>query len=320
MAAPERAGRPDALLLGPPSPALPGPGLVRSLDEELTARLRPLVAGLGGGRVLVDAHASKRAHECPAQLAAPRGPFAWNQRLALRRFGVEALRSLLTGAPRTPAEAVLAVGARLASEGAGQPASRSAEGWFASLTPGARASVVAAVTTWVTGAWADLPPGAGALGFRSGEDDRDWVCPGHPPVVLRGRAELRAWASAGGSPRRVVITVAAGCPSPTSEAALRLLALATTLADGQAPARAVALHPEAGDRRVLETTEAVLREAADEAVDVVSALAAARRAGELAHRPGRHCGWCARRDDCPEGTTWLAEEGLRRYGILPRPS
>jgi len=190
-----------------------------------------------------------------------------------RAIGVAAVERCVRGRSSAPSKAVSEVLAHgvedLAVEVSEHGGARPpwwAE-WYAGLPLGGKVLVQAEAVTWATQLWTALdwcrfvrPPVIG------GRDDW-WDCPGTRRLVVRGRAEVRAWAGT----RPAMLVVATGFPGPCWRAELAHRALVIALARGERsmPARVVGLWPASGLVRICEVDVAALSEAAAALVSAV---------------------------------------------------
>jgi hypothetical protein len=224
-------------------------------------------------RLQMGAYELAIARDHPERCALQRDGFVPSPARCRRAVGVAAVERCVRGRASTPHTAVAEV---LNSGLEDLAAAARAQGgqlppwwaqWYAGLALGGRATVQAEAVTWATQLWTALdwcrfgrPPVIG------GRDDW-WECPGRRLLVVRGRAEVRAWA--GGRP--VMLIVASGFPRIGWRAELAQRALVVALARGEnpIPARVVGLWPSSGLVRICEVDAAALSEAAAAVVSAV---------------------------------------------------
>jgi hypothetical protein len=167
-------------------------------------------------------------------------PFAWSARTARRSLGLTALRLVVAGSVRSPAD-----GVRQAVEDATRWARLdeqprwSLDRWLAGLTPAGRAAVGAEAVTWATRLWCALDwPALGGTPVIG--RDQWWESPHSSLLALRSRADVRT-----GSAQLVTLT---GPRRDTVRAELSVVALVEALRapDGEVPGRVVGWWPESG--------------------------------------------------------------------------
>ena len=100
--------------------------------------------------------------------------------------------------------------------------------------------------------------------------------------------------------RRLFIELKTGIERPEFIDDLRFYALVATLRFGVPPFRVATLMLEDGTYRPEAVTEDLLEAAARRAADAASRHVLLLDGQEAALRPGPWCGWCPRRDTCPE--------------------
>jgi hypothetical protein len=103
--------------------------------------------------------------------------------------------------------------------------------------------------------------------------------------------------------RRLFIELKTGMERPEFVDDLRFYALVATLRFGVPPFRVATLMLEDGTYRPEDVTEDLLEAAARRAADAASRHVALLTGQEPVLRPGPWCGWCPRRDTCPESMT-----------------
>jgi hypothetical protein len=211
----------------------------------------------------------RRAAEGPDALIQPDRPFAWSARTAQRMIGLSALRSLVSGRARAPAQAVRDVVAELSGGGQlGTRAPTSLEQWMSGLPPAGRAAAGAAAVTWVTRLWSELDWVAlVANGPMVIGRDHWWDSPHTSLLALRSRAEVRS-----GQAHLVVLN---GARRRSADTELCLVALVETLRGGvqAAPAAVVGWWPDSGHVVRIDACPAVL----DRGVAAVAMVLRARR-------------------------------------------
>jgi hypothetical protein len=209
----------------------------------------------------------RRAAEGPEALTDR--PFTWSAPTAQRMIGLSALRSLISGRARAPAQAVRDVVAELSGGGQlGTRAPTSLEQWLSGLPPAGRAATGAAAVTWVTRLWSELDWVAlAAKGPMVIGRDHWWDSPHTSLLALRSRAEVRSG--------RAHLVVLNGARRRSADTELSLVALVETLRDGVhgAPATVVGWWPDSGHVVRIDACPAVL----DRGVAAVAAVLRARR-------------------------------------------
>jgi hypothetical protein len=103
--------------------------------------------------------------------------------------------------------------------------------------------------------------------------------------------------------RRLFIELKTGIERPEFVDDLRFYALVATLRFGVPPFRVATLMLEDGTYRPEDVNEDMLEAAARRAGDAASRHVALLGGEEPGLRPGPWCGWCPRRDGCPESMT-----------------
>lgn len=251
-----------AALDAPPSAPDPSSWLAACRHaESVLARLAVRRGAAGPFRVT--------GHEIRTALGGGQGdanseaPFTWTARTARRPLGLAAVRLLLDGAVRSPAEAVrhrVAESTRLLAEGDARVSRL--DRWVAELSPSAAAIVGAAAVTWATRLWSAHDWSACADRPVIGRD-RWWDSPHSALLALRGRADVRT----GG----VGLVVLSGPRRDSVRAELSLVTLVDTLRtrDRSAPGHVVGWWPDSGHVMVVEPEPAVLTEAAEAVATVV---------------------------------------------------
>ena len=195
-------------------------------------------------------------------------PFAWSARTSRRALGLAAVRLLVAGGARSPAEAVRA---RLEESchwvREGNPCASHLDRWVAGLPPAGRAAVGAETVTWATRLWCALDWPALGSSLSIGRD-RWWDSPHSALLALRGRAEVRT--------DRANLVVLSGPRRASVRAELALVTLVDSLRAraGVVPGRVVGWWPESGHLVRVEPEPAVLTLGA-EAVGLVLAGAGA---------------------------------------------
>jgi len=252
--------------LAPAAIAVPVPEL-HEIRARLLRELPPLADELPeNARLQIGPHELAVARDHPDRCASGWDPFVPSPIRCKRAIGIAAVERCVRGRANSPQAAVAEV---LASGLEDLVTSASVEGaprppwwseWYRELAPGARAAVQAEAVTWATQLWTALdwscferPPVIG------GRDDF-WDCPGGRQLVVRGRAEVRAWAQS----RPVMLVVASGFPGDSWRADLAHRALVVALARGErsVPARVAGLWPTSGLVRLCEVDGPALSEAA----------------------------------------------------------
>lgn len=103
--------------------------------------------------------------------------------------------------------------------------------------------------------------------------------------------------------RRLFIELKTGVERPEFVDDLRFYALVATLRFGVPPFRVATLLLEDGTYRPEDVTEDILEAAARRAADAASRHVSLLGGQEPVLRAGPWCGWCPRRDTCPESLT-----------------
>ena len=200
-------------------------------------------------------------------------PFAWSARTARRSLGLAALRTLVAGEARSPAEAVrtrVAESSELVRDGS--PAVSGLDRWLAALAPAGRAAVGAAAVTWATRLWCALDWDAFASVPVIGRD-RWWDSPDSALLALRGRAEVRSDAGS--------LVVLSGPRRDSVRAELALVTLVEALrlrpGHGGVPGRVVGWWPDSGRVVRVEAEPALLTLGAEAVALVVAGTGMAAR-------------------------------------------
>jgi hypothetical protein len=239
----------------------------RATVLETVARIPQELADLavprpGGGSLRLTDHDVRTALAPPEVPPAPT-PFAWSARTARRALGLAAVRTLVAGEERTPAEGVratLAEGIRRAHMGDGlaSPMDR----WLAGLSPGGSAAVQAEAVTWATRLWCALDWSAFDERPIIGRD-RWWDSPHSSLLAIRSRAEVRTVAlDPAGRPLSVHLVVLGGPRRPSIRSELSVVAMVEAL---QAPAslppgRVVGWWPDSGHVVKVDIDQAAVRD------------------------------------------------------------
>jgi hypothetical protein len=214
--------------------------------EALDVARRALAALATRGRTgpsRITEHAVRTAFDPDAARAGGDPPFAWSARTARRPIGLAAVRALVAGEARTPADAVrarVADSSRLVRTGvAVASAPSSLDRWLTGLTPAGRAAVGAEAVTWTTRLWRALDWDALDRPLVIGRDHW-WDSPHSSLLALRSRAEVRAAAS------HLVVLSGPRRDSVRSELALVTLVESLRARGGAPPGRVVGWWPESG--------------------------------------------------------------------------
>jgi RecB family exonuclease len=130
-------------------------------------------------------------------------------------------------------------------------------------------------------------------------------------VVLTGAPDLVL-----GRTRRLVVDFKSGGAWPEHPEDMRFYALLLLLRTGVAPYRVATFFLDSGEWQAEDVTDEILRRAADRVVD--ASTAALRLFGGRAPQlsPGRHCGWCPVRSDCP-AVMGVVPAGPARFTVDP---
>lgn len=265
-------------------------GVIRA---RLLRELPPLVDELvEGERLQIGAHELVTAREHPDRCSPQPETFVPSPVRCRRALGLAAVERCVRGrspAPQIAVEEVLASGledlaASRAQEGAPKPPWWAP--WYEELPLGARAAVRAQAVTWATQLWTALDWSRFERSPVIGGRDDFWDCPGRHGLVVRGRAEVRAWAGT----RPAMLVVAPSFPGAHWREDLAHRALVVALARGErsVPARVAGIWPASGQVRICEVDATALSEAATALVSAtatwVDALIGAREQEGTAHR------------------------------------
>jgi hypothetical protein len=216
----------------------------------------------GGGSLRLTDH-DVRTALAPAEVPPAPTPFAWSARTARRALGLAAVRGLVAGEERTPAEGVratLAEGIRRARMGDGlaSPMDR----WLAGLPPGGSAAVQAEAVTWATRLWCALDWSAFDERPVIGRD-RWWDSPHSSLLAIRSRAEVRSVAlDPSGCPFSVHLVVLGGPRRPSIRSELSVVALVEALHAPASlpPGRVVGWWPDSGHVVKVDIDQAAVRD------------------------------------------------------------
>jgi hypothetical protein len=194
-------------------------------------------------------------------------PFAWSARTARRALGLAAVRLLVAGRARSPADGVQA---RLAESSLwvreGCSSASQLDRWLAGLSSAARGAVGADAVTWATRLWCAIDWSAFSTRPVLGRD-RWWDSPHSALLALRGRADVRTPLS------HLVVLTGPRRSSVRAELALVTLVESLRASRGAVPGRVVGWWPDSGHLVRVDPEPAVLTLGA-EAVALV--LAGAR--------------------------------------------
>jgi len=197
--------------------------------------------------------------------------FAWTARTARRSIGLAAVRLLVGGAARSPAEAVRArLGESVRWVREGNPCATQLDRWVAGLPPAGRAAVGAEAVTWATRLWCALDWDALGPEPVIGRD-RWWDSPHSALLALRGRADVRT------APASLVVLSGPRRESARAELALVTLVDALRGRGPTAPARVVGWWPDSGHLVRVEPEPAVLTLGAEAVAAVLTDAPPARR-------------------------------------------
>ena len=272
-------------LLTAPATTTVDPGARHRVGRRLVAAVREVVDGLPPGeQVVVTLPIVRKAHLRPDLLRVPDEPFGWKPIFVRRSLGLAVVAACADGRMRTPAEAVGPVAAEAVAEW-GRTGWRTHhwEPWFAGLTPGAQAMVLAEAASWATSLWCSFEWATlGPLAQVGGLDDQ-WTSPAPRPVRLKARSELQvplmtagqpSWEGEPGRPAVALVVLSSGIPGDGWEEELSYVALVAALRSPArpVPSRVMGLWPDAGRHHAVEIDEGALNRAADRVVSTVSAL------------------------------------------------
>jgi hypothetical protein len=218
----------------------------------------------GGSRRLTD-HVIRSAYAPVGSVPLPT-PFLWSARTARRTLGLAAIRSLVSGEARTPADGVRAALAD-AMRAVRDPARTASTfvRWLTGLTAAGRAAVHAEAVTWATRLWCALdwtrftsPPTIGR--------DHWWESPHSSLLSLRSRAEVRSvGVDVTGNPATVHLVLLSGTRRPSVRAELSVVALVEAMRAGPSlpPGRIVGWWPDSGHSVSIEVDLATLEAGVD---------------------------------------------------------
>ncbi len=269
----------DALtsaLVAPPTDV--APALWRDALNEARRALETLAARRAAGPARITEHTVRTSYDDAGFWAGGERPFTWSARTARRPIGLAAVRALVTGEARTPADAVrarVAQAGRLVREGAPVASGPlSLDRWLVSLSPAGRAAAGAEAVTWATRLWCGVDWDALAGPIVLGRDHW-WDSPHTPLLALRGRAEVRT--------RTAHLVVLSGPRRDSVRAELALVTLVESLRgrDAAPPGRVVGWWPESGQVVGVESEPRALvlgTTAVSRAVDACRPVAARRAA------------------------------------------
>jgi hypothetical protein len=212
-----------------PVPAVDRPVLARTVSQ-LQAELASLaaVAQTSGARRVTD-HTIRTTYD--QHDAGPETtPFSWSARTARRTLGLTAVRSLLRGEVRTPADGVRAALAQaIRSARDPQWPATTLDRWITGLSAAGRAAVHAEAVTWATRFWCALDwpalPTEPVIGR-----DHWWDSPHSSLLSIRSRAEVRfETTDTAGDPTSVHLALLGGTRRPSIRAELSVVALVECL-------------------------------------------------------------------------------------------
>jgi hypothetical protein len=259
------------VLLEPVSLMLDFHAVVQPLPQQLAALAVPRP---GGGAFRVTDH-QVRTSLSTGESPSTSTPFRWSAATARRAIGLSAVRALVTGDVRSPAQGVRAVMATAGKVSQGERPTSSMDAWLASLSAPARAAVAADGITWATRLWTALdwtafpePPMIGR--------DHWWDSPHSSLLAVRSRAEVRAIVAEQGDPGNPVsvhLVVLGGPRRATVRSELCVVALVESLLarNGPIPGRVVGWWPDSGHFLAVTVDRDALREGVK---SVAQALAA----------------------------------------------
>jgi hypothetical protein len=279
------------LLMAPATSSVDA-GARHRVGRHLAAAIGELVHGLPpGDQVVVTLPIVRKAHLRPDLLAVPDEPFAWKPIFVRRSLGLAVVAACADGRMRSPAEAVGPVAAEAVAEWE-RTGWRTFhwEPWFAGLTPGGKAMVLADAASWATSLWCSFEwASLGPVAQVGGLDDQ-WICPAPRPVRLKARPEMQVplitarqgnQGSDPGRPAVALVSLSGGIPGDGWEEELSFLALVAALRSSArpVPSRVMGLWPDAGRCHTVEIDEGALKRAADRVISTVSALVDVRVPG-----------------------------------------
>jgi hypothetical protein len=260
--------------------ALVAPPVEEVQSTELTALRADLVRDLqalgadlpDGERLQIDAYKLLVAHRHPERCMSIDDTFVASPRLVRRAVGVAAVNRCvrqLSSAPAVAVAEVLAEGLEDVSVAARTGAVRApwwAE-WYSGLPGGGRAVVCAEAVTWATQLLAAVDWPRVARPLVGGRDDW-WQCPGATPIVLKGRADVRALVGR----RPSLLVVGTGRCQADWRVQLGYPGLVATLGRDApvAPRRVVGVWPQSGQVRVLPVDLTMLRASATAVIAAVA--------------------------------------------------
>jgi hypothetical protein len=219
--------------------------------EKFPAALADIAVSRAGGRSFRLTDHDVRTALDVRDRNTPDRPFIWSARTTRRGLGLAALRLVVSGTARTPADgARLAVAEAVDAARAGERSVSPMNRWLARLPNAGLAAVQAEAVTWATRLWCaldwsafDQPPVIGR--------DRWWNSPHSSLLAIRSRAEVRAVVADGaGNPFSVHLVVLGGRRRPSIRDELSVVAvteaLLTSGSGSLPPGRIVGWWPDSG--------------------------------------------------------------------------
>ncbi|HEX4127665.1 MAG TPA: hypothetical protein VHX67_08835 [Acidimicrobiales bacterium] len=211
-----------------------------ALDDAKSKLAGLAVRRAGATRFRVTDHEVRTAFAADGDDPGGADPFAWTAITARRSVGVAAVRLMVTGAARSPLEAVrhrLAESSRWVRDGSSSASQL--DRWLDGLSAAGRAAVGAEAVTWATRLWCALDwssfPSTPVVGR-----DHWWDSPHSALLALRGRADVRTATS------HLVVLSGPRRGSVRSELALVTLVESLRLRGDEGPGRVVGWWPDSG--------------------------------------------------------------------------
>lgn len=129
-------------------------------------------------------------------------------------------------------------------------------------------------------------------------------------ILLKGQVDLTLGqpVASGNRARKIIVDHKTGGFSPDHAPDLRFYALVETLRTGVPPRLLVTSYLDAGTSQVETVTIGILEATVQRVIDGAAAYDALRTGtAEPVRRPSSACRWCALRDECPTGQSFLEE-------------
>jgi hypothetical protein len=279
------------------------PGLRAELRGMLTDALAAVVPTLPADENLwVGKHDLSSVHGCEAKLLAEDElPFEWSVPIARGTVAHKAIElSVNWQGEVSPLQLVDEATASLI--GSGDKCGR----WLSTCGETARAEVRAQANDRVTKFLECFPPLKKTWRPVTESSCRVELHDGR--IVLAGKIDLSLGQAVGSTSGKVLIDLKTGGFVPTHLDDLRFYALLETIRIGTPPRLLATYYLDSGQTRVESMSEGVLEAGALRTIDGVHRLARLRyEDAPSVKRPGASCRWCPIREECDEGTAFLAE-------------